>query len=469
MKRGPREYSSGGPRSIEIELQDRIEKLTLAESSAGVGIWDVDLATSTVRGTSQFFRLMGLTPTDDPVPIDIIRALRLAEDRNRVVNGYREAVENGRDTYETEYRIRRPDGEIRWIFGRGRVVRDSTGTPIRYSGVDIDITERKEAEAARRESELRLKLALEAGELGVWDYDATTDALRTSPELNRILGFAREAAPTLEMVRERYFPGERERIQQEAQDAIAGGNRHFQTEFRYLWPNDELRWLLVRAEIQFSPEALPVGALGVVMDITDRKNAEERQSLLMQELDHRVKNVFAMIQAIAVQTLRGTSDIDASLSVYSARLIALSSAHSVLLGANWRSADLRTLVEAVTAPFKGAEGSQFEIEGPPIALQQKLILTLALILHELCTNAVKYGALSVPTGSILLKWSLRTQDGSRLLLTWRERGGPVVSRPTRAGFGTRLIQQGLANDADVDLHFHSDGVVCTIQTRLDTA
>jgi len=140
------------------------EALALAEDSAGIGVWSIDLTANRVRGTAQFFRIMGLEPTSESVSVDVLRALRLPGDRERVLAGFRDALSTGGDTYEIEYRIIRPDGNLRWIFGRGRVIRDADGLPIRYSGVDLDITERKATEealdAARRELE-RMNQVLE--------------------------------------------------------------------------------------------------------------------------------------------------------------------------------------------------------------------------------------------------------------------------------------------------------------------
>jgi PAS domain S-box-containing protein len=131
---------------LEQELRERDEVLRLAEMSAGVGIWDMDMAQRTVRGTPQFFAIVGLPPTDEPVPIEHLRALRHPDDRDQVVNNFQRALDSGEDQYEAEYRILRPDGEVRWIFGRGRVFRDKDGKPFRYSGVDLDITQRKKYE-----------------------------------------------------------------------------------------------------------------------------------------------------------------------------------------------------------------------------------------------------------------------------------------------------------------------------------
>src|SRR4051812_45650256 len=137
---------------LEQQLRERDDLLTMAEHAAGIGVRDIDLKEQTVRGTSQFWRVMGLPPTDQALPIETTRRLRLPEDRERVADGFRNVLGNHAETFDTEYRIRRPsDGEIRWIFGRGRLIRDATGRAVRYSGIDIDVTERKAGEAVLAE------------------------------------------------------------------------------------------------------------------------------------------------------------------------------------------------------------------------------------------------------------------------------------------------------------------------------
>ena len=152
------------------------EALSLAEESAGIGVWSIDLTTNRVRGTAQFFRIMGLPPTGDSVPVERVRALRHPADRERVVAGFRDALEGGGDAYEIEYRILRPDGHLRWIFGRGRVIRDSDGTPIRYIGVDLDITDRKATEEALRAAKQELERMNQVLEQRVRDRTADLEA-----------------------------------------------------------------------------------------------------------------------------------------------------------------------------------------------------------------------------------------------------------------------------------------------------
>ncbi|MEO8566012.1 MAG: PAS domain-containing protein [Betaproteobacteria bacterium] len=158
---GPSEPAgSGMPGPFIVYLPDDAfgqDALTLAEQSAGIGVWSIDLTTGLVRATAQFFRTMGLEPASERIPMDAIRALRHPDDRDRVIDGFRQALSGGTDSYEVEYRIIRPDGQVRWIFGRGRIVRDHDGRPVRYSGVDLDITDRKTAEAALATAKLELE------------------------------------------------------------------------------------------------------------------------------------------------------------------------------------------------------------------------------------------------------------------------------------------------------------------------
>jgi PAS domain S-box-containing protein len=164
------------------------EALALAERSAGIGVWSIDLTTGRVRGTAQFYRIMGLEPTHDSVPVETIRALRHPDDRDRVVAGFREALDGGGDSYEIEYRIIRPDGNLRWIFGRGRVIRDRAGAPVRYSGVDLDITDRKATEEALSAAKQELERMNQILEQRVLERTAAleTEAVRRAQAESRL-------------------------------------------------------------------------------------------------------------------------------------------------------------------------------------------------------------------------------------------------------------------------------------------
>ena len=217
----------------------------------------------------------------------------------------------------------------------------------------------------------------------------------------------------------------------------------------------------------FDESGALIGAVNTLVDITHRKAHEERQRLLVNELNHRVKNTLATVQSIALQSLRGCPD--EQLEWFQGRLVALSEAHDVLTGQDWQGAYLHELLSRVIAPLRVPTERRFAISGPDLYLSPRMALSLSLALHELCTNAAKYGALSNCEGRVLIAWSITGSNGSaRLRLRWEEQGGPPVQAPTARGFGSRLISRGVAHElsAEVRLDFPLTGVICEINAPL---
>jgi two-component sensor histidine kinase/PAS domain-containing protein len=205
-------------------------------------------------------------------------------------------------------------------------------------------------------------------------------------------------------------------------------------------------------------------------DSTESQKAEEHQRLLLNELNHRVRNTLAIVQAIAQQSFKDEHASAEARSSFDGRLSALSAAHNLLTRSNWEAASMRQLIEDAIAPYRG-EG-RFEIAGPDLHVPPKTAVSLALALHELATNAVKYGALSVPDGRVAIRWSVNPDPaGDRLAFSWREQGGPPVTVPTSRGFGSRMIERGLAAEfgGTVRIAFDPDGVCCTIDAPLPEA
>jgi two-component sensor histidine kinase len=198
--------------------------------------------------------------------------------------------------------------------------------------------------------------------------------------------------------------------------------------------------------------------------VTGRKRDEERLRLLLAELSHRVKNTLATVQAIAARSLSGERTLEEARDALAKRLRALAKTHDLLTASRWRGADLRAVLEGELKPY----GKRARLEGPEVELTPKAAQTLALVLHELATNAAKHGALAAPDGWLEVAWSLDRADadegGGRLRLTWRERGGPPVAPPHRRGFGRTLLEHGLRHDlsGQVALDFAPDGLVCEL-------
>lgn len=204
-------------------------------------------------------------------------------------------------------------------------------------------------------------------------------------------------------------------------------------------------------------------------EIVERRRAEAHQRLLINELNHRVKNTLATVQSIAAQTRRSTRDPQESHQAFIERLVALSRAHDVLTQQRWEGADLKAIVTGAVEPFDTG-GARFRISGPSVWMEPQPALALAMALHELATNAAKYGALSVSAGRVELSWTVAPDgaDGVVVDLTWRETDGPKVVAPTRKGFGSRLLERGLASELNgtVEADYRPDGLVCTIHARL---
>lgn len=327
--------------------------------------------------------------------------------------------------------------------------------------------ELRSREAALRRNEERLRLAIDAGHMAVWEADVQAEKLLGSPELNQLFGFPAEASPSLDEFRARYYPGERMRAA--LQEALEKSERYVEIEFRCAWPDGQHRWLLLRGEIHLRADGAPSKVVGVLLDITSRKRWEEHQRLLIHELNHRVKNTLAIVQSIATQTLRSAGTKEKARAAIETRLIGLSRVHDVLTRENWEAADLREIVAQALAPYRSQGEDRLHLEGPQIRLLPRMAVALAMVLQELATNAVKYGALSNTTGGIGITWKVEgSVPYARLHLRWEETGGPPVDAPTHRGFGTRLIERSLAQELDgtVWIAFVPAGIVCTVDVPL---
>ena len=210
------------------------------------------------------------------------------------------------------------------------------------------------------------------------------------------------------------------------------------------------------------PDGQAAGVFVEGSDVTDRVRAEEQQKLLLDELNHRVKNTLATVQSIAAQSLRTPPDPEAFKQAFESRLMALSSTHDLLTASSWRGADLREILRAEFRPH-GTE--RYRLEGPELGLSPARALALGLLFHELATNAAKYGALSSPEGCVKVTWRIETEAGHhRLVITWTEENGPEVVKPTRKGFGSRLIERSLKGElgGEATLDYRPDGIHCQV-------
>ena len=312
--------------------------------------------------------------------------------------------------------------------------------------------------------EKRRAIALEAASLSSWIWDVQSGRVECDESLPVMFGLP----PAGFMPARSFFraidPRDARRTSQAFRDALASRDDYFgEYRVRNVTPT---RWLAARGSVvERSPDGRPLLVFGVNYDISSTKETEERQRLLLRELNHRVKNTLAVVQAMAHQTFRSAGVAREPRQAFENRLMALAAAHNLLTASNWENAALADIARD-TLNAGGVLMSRAEYAGPRVLLPPREALALAMALHELTTNAVKYGALSNDKGRVSLGWS-RSEDAAgapALTIRWRESEGPPVETPARRGFGSVLLERSLQEDlgGKVDLDFRPDGLTCSI-------
>lgn len=381
---------------------------------------------------------------------------------HRVVAGEAIAIETLR---------RRKDGSLVDVAVTAAPVRTPDGRLIGAAGIFRDITARKRADAALAESEARMRAILEQMPVGVVVVSAPAgEAVMHNTEGSAILGH--EMIPVSEVSGCLAYGGVHPDGRPYAPEdypvarALQRGEAIHCEPMRYLRPDGAVAELEVNAAPIFDESGHVVLAVSTFEDVSERKRAERHRELLIHELSHRVKNTLATVQSIAGQSLRGADDLGSARTSFSARLAALARAHDVLTSESWETVSLREVIERAVIPH--GENGRFVLDGPEIRIGPKAAVSLSMALHELATNAAKYGALTSEEGRVHLGWRLQDRTDPRVALVWRETGGPPVAPPTHRGFGTRLIAAGLSHDiqAEVSLDFAPGGLACEISAPL---
>lgn len=580
--------------SEEVEAREvaraNAQRLTLAlEAGRALGTFDVDLATGLVDSDVALARVFGVPPGTAVTGETFFAGLH-DDDRERVRDAVRRAIDLA-TPFEEEYRVvASPGGTLLWLLARGRCLRDADGTPRRFSGVVLDVTARKEAQIALQRSETRLRQLFDAIDEGYCLCDMICDeagepvdyrfvevnllfeqmtglagaagrtALELVPNLERhwvetyarvglggeTLRFENGSAPmgrwfevfaTPMAPRGRFALVFREvTARRHAETALRENQALLQAFFdnstsyafakdlegRYIFVNryyldafghedgsailgltdrdrfgedepyssNDMRVVAEGRPITFEESAVTAdgerrhaistkfplrdregrvfGVGSISTDITDRKRSEEHRQLLVAELNHRVKNTLALVQSLARQTFKGHAQAQEAVDAFQGRLRALASSHDVLTRESWEKARLEDLVRDALAACS-IDPSAARIDGPRVVLRPKQAVNVTMALHELCTNARKYGSLSAPTGRVEIVW--RVTNGAstpRLVLEWREEGGPPVVAPERQGFGLRMIEGVLRSElgAEVGLFFRPEGLVCRVDAPI---
>lgn len=479
-------YCTGNEAINHAPMEERLRQV---QEAARIGSFEFDRATGKAIASPEYLELYGL-PDDHSGSFSYEQWFGLVhpDDRPWIEAETRRAVTDpNRHQLEYDFRIIRADtGEMRWVTARTKLIRDADGRFIRSMGAQWDITAEKEAEAALRESQERYRSFITRSSEGIWllefvpplDTGLPVDeqvelAYRNgrfvdcNDAMARMYGLDRAEdliGKTLDFPLPSSDPKARAYLAglicsgysvtgvESVEQDTAGNFKYFDNSMIAVVEEGQLKRLW-----------------GIQRDITERKRAEEQRTLLINELNHRVKNTLATVQSIASQTLRNASTMPEAKEAFEGRLMALARAHDVLTTESWEGAELRNIVAQALAPYRSFGEDRLTIRGPEVRLSPRIALALSMALQELTTNAVKHGSLSNTTGRVDIAWDIaRAEPGSRLHLRWQESGGPPVQPPIRQGFGSRLIERSLARElnGDVQITFHPEGVLCTVDAPL---
>ncbi len=446
-------------RRVEDDQKSTAAALQVALKAGGLGRWDHNPAAGTRYYDDRLRDMFGLAPGEDR---DFNATLGHVhpDDQAAILEATKAAIDPERQGgFEQTFRVRAPEGGWRWIEATGRSFFEF-GHCIRFTGVMRDVSDRVQRDLERVDSALRLQLALDAADVGTWSFDPATQAVEWDSRTRRIFEVAPDAPITfLNDFIGRLHPDDQAGALERISFALEG--RSYDDELRIRLPSGADRWVGVRGGRAPGDDVF----IGTLRDITAEKVMEAQRRLLSEELRHRMKNMLAMVQSIGSQTLRTASSRDEARRIFAERLVALGGALDTLTERTWTAAPIRSVIDSAVAPHDPG-GERIRRSGEDLKLGAKPALALTLALHELATNATKYGSLSVLTGRVDLSWHV-SGDGSdsRLVIEWRESGGPPVVEPARRSFGSRLIESNVGQEFGgiAKINFASAGV----EWRLD--
>lgn len=386
------------------------------------------------------------------------------DDADATVQAWNAAVRD-RLPFVFEHRVRRHDGVWRDFAVRAVPSLEADGSIREWIGVHTDITEQKLAREQLRESEARFRAMADAAPAPVWMTSAAGGIVFANQAFADLTGLDR-AALLGDVWLKLLHPDDLAAVVA-GRAAARGKIEAYHFEARFLCDGGVYRWMLASAKPRTDGDGMFQGYIGMAMDLTDIKSAEARQRLLINELNHRVKNTLSSIQSIARQTLRDDETPPHVRERLIDRLLAMSVAHDVLTRESWEGASIDEVIRQGMRPFADEnDQARIQLRGPALRIGPSTALALALAIHELGTNAAKYGALSTLSGTVRITWE-RTGDLAGLIV-WQESGGPPVQPPGRRGFGSRLLEGGLSADlgGKPRLEFAVEGVGAVLPVRL---
>lgn len=464
----PVKDDAGAPASLLCSLRDATQFNTMRESlkiseqrfraladNVAQLAWMADSAGAVFWYNKRWFDFTGTTMQE--VEGQGWQKLHHPDHLERAVQKWNAHIKSGQ-VWEDTFPLRGANGVYRWFLSRAMPIRDQSDKIVLWCGTNTDITEQRVATQRLRQKARLIELSHEA--IFSWDWDGAIVSWNRGCQ--ELYGYTQAEAIgriSHDLLRSQHaIPLDEMLDILREENAWSGEILHYAKDGTKVW-------------VDSRHELIKVGGRRVVLetnrDITERRKADEVRNMLVAELNHRVKNTLAIVQSIAQQTARSSASVDQFVTSFRGRLHSLSNAHNVLTDAHWYGADLRNLVASELAVTLGGI-ENIVIEGDDVFLSPQSALQFTLVLHELGSNALKYGALSCPTGRVEITWRRVGKKGEKLDFFWRESGGPAVQRPARRGFGTLLIERsGGLPHMRTSLTFDPAGVECRIEADLD--
>lgn len=436
-------------------LQASEERLRAVISQSAAGIGQGSLNGEILHVNKRFCEIVGYE--EQELLGKNIRDITYADDMPEQTRLYQRLAQTG-ESFDLEKRYVRKDGSLVWVNNTVSPLRDDSGRIRQVAVVSIDISERKKGQEVERQLASIIASSNDAI-LGI-DLDMTITSWNASAE--RLYGYkADEIIGQSVLI---LVPADRIDEEPTLLRRVRAGSTVEPYETRRRHKDGHLVDVLLSVSPIYDSAGRIIGASKIAHDISAKKEADRLQAVLIGELHHRVKNVFATVMAIARQTLAKDAEASGAVTAFEARLSAMAHAHDLLAEGHWQSADLKAVVEQAIAPYPS---ERFDVSGARVLLPQKVVASLSLALHELGTNAAKYGALSNATGRIAISWSYAEETGD-LRLVWREMDGPEVLPPTRKGFGSRLVERLLAAELNgkSTIAYDPSGVICEIEATI---
>lgn len=456
----------------DLAEQSRDRLCRALEAAGLVGSWEWDIEDDLVRANPTLARLFGLDPDAAArgLSLDAFLGGVHPQDRDSVRAAIEQALVTGEE-YRSEYRVAGLDGELRWVTARGRCERDSAGRPVRFPGILIDITERRQAELALQESEARLEAIVDSVDQMIWStrpdgfhdyYNARWYEFTGVPE----------GSTDGEGWNGLFHPEDQERAWAGWRHSLATGEP-YHIEYRLRHRSGQYRWVIGRAQPMRDATGRITRWYGTCTDIHDLKQAEEARDLIARELQHRIKNIFALVSSLVALSARDAPEAKLFAAHLQARFSALARAHDAIspagapgLVAGPKEQTLQGVFRLVLAPYEEAPGQRIDLAGDDLRVEPQQATALALLVHELVTNAVKHGSLTAPEGRVRIRCAASPEI---FRIVWEEQGGPgEPPAPERRGFGTLLTDRVAAGQLGARLtrDWRPQGLVVTVEVPL---